>query len=124
MKELASFKDPFKNRNLKLALFNIDELELPPFQRDVSESLKKHLEMAIDKLGFLAPIVVIPKNGKYYVVDGMHRLEAMKNLGAKEIPAIIADESLYHHILDFNTEKPPTIKEKAKQTYRLYMELC
>jgi len=122
MKEIATFEDPVKRQPLKLALFKLEEIEAPPFQRDVSESLKKHLEMAIEKLGFLTPIVVVPKGGKYYVVDGRHRLEAMRELGAREILGIIVDESLYHYILEFNTEKPPNVKEKAKQAYRLYMD--
>ncbi|MFN3406852.1 MAG: ParB/RepB/Spo0J family partition protein [Caldimicrobium sp.] len=122
MKEIATFEDPVKRQPLKLALFKIEEIEAPPFQRDISESLKKHLEMAIEKLGFLTPIVVVPKGGKYYVVDGRHRLEAMRELGAREILAIVVDESLYHYILEFNTEKPPNVKEKAKQAYRLYTD--
>ncbi|MCS7199343.1 MAG: ParB/RepB/Spo0J family partition protein [Caldimicrobium sp.] len=122
MKVLASFEDPVKRQPLKLAIFRLEEISIPPFQRDISESLKKHLEMAIEKLGFLTPIVVVPKDGKYYVVDGRHRLEAMRDLGAREILAIVVDESLYHYILEFNTEKPPNVKEKSKQAYRLYMD--
>jgi ParB family chromosome partitioning protein len=123
MKEIAVFEDPVKKQPLKLVLFKIEEIKRPPFQRDISESLKKHLEMAIEKLGFLTPIVVVEKEGSFYVVDGQHRLEAMKDLGAREILAIVADESLYHHILEFNTEKPPNVKEKSRQAYRLYMDL-
>lgn len=122
MREIAVFEDPVKKQPLKLALFKLEEIEAPPFQRDVSESLKKHLEMAIEKLGFLTPIVVVPKEGKYFVVDGRHRLEAMRELGAREILAIVVDESLYHYILEFNTEKPPNVKEKSKQAYRLYID--
>jgi len=29
----------------------------------------------------------------------------------------------YHYILEFNTEKPPNVKEKSKQAYRLYQDL-
>jgi len=123
MNLVAELIEPVKKQKLAIAYFNVDELEIPPFQRDVSESLRKHLEIAIDKLGFLTPIVVVPKDGKYYVVDGMHRLEAVRSLGVKEIIAVIADESLYHHILEFNTEKPPTIRDKAKQAYRLYQDI-
>ncbi len=122
MREIAVFEDPIKKQPLRLAIFRLEEIEPPPFQRDLSESLKKHLEMAIEKLGFLTPIVVVPKGGKYYVVDGRHRLEAMRELGAKEISAIVVDESLYHYILEFNTEKPPNVKEKSKQAYRLFMD--
>ena len=52
MIELATFEDPVKKQPLKLVLFDIDEVQRPPFQRDISESLKKHLEMAIEKLDF------------------------------------------------------------------------
>lgn len=123
MKVIAEFREPVKGYNLKLAYFGVDELERPVFQRDLSDSLRKQLEITIEKLGFLTPIVVVPKDSRYYVVDGMHRLEAMKSLGAREIIGVVIDERLYHYILDFNTEKPPTVKDKAKQAYRLYQDL-
>lgn len=124
MEILAEFVEPVKNQILQLVNFNIDELEIPSFQRDLSSSLSKHLELAIEKLGFLVPIIIVQKDGINYVVDGMHRLEAMKNLGMTNIIGIlIKNESLYHNILDFNTERPPNVKEKAKQTYRLFTNL-
>ena len=122
MRELARFEDPIKKRPLSLAVFNIEEVEVPPFQRDLSEGLKKHLELAIEKLGFITPIVVCAHEGRYYVVDGRHRLEALRDLGAREVLAIVAPEDLYLHILEFNTEKPPNVKEKSKQAYRLFQE--
>lgn len=123
MFEIATFYEPVKKQVLKLVMLKTDEIELPPFQRDLSESLRKHLELAIDKLGFLTPIIVTQIDGRFYVIDGQHRLEAIKSLGVSEIPAIVVDENLYHHILDFNTERPPNVREKAKQAYRLYMDL-
>ncbi|QJA05496.1 chromosome partitioning protein ParB [Thermosulfurimonas marina] len=122
MRELARFEDPVKKMPLILAVFDLEEVEVPPFQRDLSEGLKKHLELAIEKLGFVTPIVVCPHDGRYYVVDGRHRLEAMRDLGAWEIVAVVAPEDLYLHILEFNTEKPPNVKEKSKQAYRLFQE--
>lgn len=123
MKLIAKFNDPVKNFNLELLYLNLNEIFLPPFQRDISDSLKKHLEIAIENLGFLTPIVVTQINGKFYVIDGQHRLEAMRSIGAREIVAISVPSELYHHILSFNTEKPPTIREKSKQAYRLYMDI-
>ncbi len=122
MRELAQFEDPVKRQPLKLAIFEIDEVAVPPFQRDISEGLKKHLELAIEKLGFITPIIVCPHNGRYYVVDGQHRLEALRDLGAREVLAVVAPEELYLNILEFNTEKPPNVKEKSKQAYRLFQE--
>ncbi|RUM87455.1 MAG: chromosome partitioning protein ParB [Thermodesulfatator sp.] len=122
MQELVRFEDPVKKMPLALAIFDIEEVEVPLFQRDISEGLKKHLELAIEKLGFVTPIVVCPRDGRYYVVDGRHRLEAMRDIGAREIVAIVAPEDLYLHILEFNTEKPPNVKERSKQAYRLFQE--
>ncbi|MEM1673100.1 MAG: ParB/RepB/Spo0J family partition protein [Archaeoglobaceae archaeon] len=122
MRRVATFKEPVKGSMLTLAIFSIDDLQIPPVQRDISSSLVRSLEMSIDKMGFLVPVLVVKKDCKYYVVDGQHRLEALKGLGVLEVPGIIVDESLYHSILDFNTEKPPTIREKSKQAYRLYKD--
>jgi len=122
MKKIAVFKEPVKHLDLTLALFKIDELKRPPFQRDISSTLTRLLEMSIDKIGFLVPVIAVKKDEVFYVIDGQHRLEALRNLGATEILGIVVDESLYHNILEFNTEKPPTVKEKSKQTYRLYQE--
>lgn len=123
MKLITKFNDPIKNFDLELLYLDLNEVCLPPFQRDISDSLKTHLEIAIENLGFLTPIVVTQVNGKFYVIDGQHRLEAMKSLGAKEIIAISVPPKLYHYILSFNTEKPPTIREKSKQAYRLYIDI-
>lgn len=123
MQEMVKFLDPYKNREMSFILLSIDEIELPQVQRDISNQLKTQLELAIDKLGFIVPIIVVPNDsGKYLVIDGQHRFLAMQALGAKEITAIVVDKSLYDYILDFNTEKPPTIRDKAKQAYRLYVE--
>ncbi|MGC8912181.1 MAG: ParB/RepB/Spo0J family partition protein [Nitrososphaeria archaeon] len=123
MKELAKFLEPVKKQECKFCILKIDEINIPPIQRDLSESLRKQLELAIDKLGFLIPIIVSEKDGNYYVIDGQHRLEALRSLGVSEVLAIVVDENYYKYILDFNTEKAPNIKEKSKQTYRLYKEI-
>lgn len=123
MQEMVKFLDPYRKRKMAFVLLSMNEVELPQVQRDVSNQLKTQLELAIDKLGFIVPIVVVPNDdGKYLVIDGQHRFLAMQSLGAKEVTAIVVDKSLYDNILDFNTEKPPTIKDKAKQSYRLYTE--
>jgi len=123
MKKLAVFEDPIKGRQLSLVLMDAYEVEIPNFQRDLSETLKKRLMTAIDKLGFLVPIIVVKREGKYYVIDGQHRLQALRDLGGREVLAIVVDEDLYRYFLELNTEKPPNVKEKSKQAYRLYMDL-
>lgn len=121
---IATFTDPVKGYKMELKLCNIDDIKIPKFQRDMSKSLLNQLMVSIEKMGFLVPIIVCRSpEGELYVVDGMHRLEAMKALGYDKILAIEVPGELYFQILDFNTEKPPTIRDKAKQAYRLYLEL-
>ncbi len=122
MKELFRYKDPVKQQDLIFCIFGIDEVEIPPFQRDLSEGLKRNLTLAIEKLGFLHPIIVCEDQGRYFVIDGRHRLEALQELGYEEIIGIIVPKDLALHILEFNTEKPPNVKEKSRQSYRLFKE--
>jgi ParB family chromosome partitioning protein len=125
MKVLATYKEPIKEIELQFGLVPIERLKYPPFQRDLSELLVKRLFISMEKLGFLHPIIVYedPQEGEgLFVIDGQHRVEAAKLLGVKEIPAIKIPKELALNIMEFNTEKPPNIREKATQAYRLYKE--
>ncbi|MGB9807058.1 MAG: ParB/RepB/Spo0J family partition protein, partial [Thermosulfidibacteraceae bacterium] len=124
MKKLTTFEDPVKGYPLELKVMSIDEIRIPKFQRDLSKTLVNHLMVSIEKMGFLVPVIVCrAPDGYIYVVDGMHRIEALKALGYDKVLAIEVPEELYFQILDFNTEKPPTIRDKAKQAYRLYLSI-
>ena len=69
------------------------------------------LERNISEVGFLDPILVIPKQGPegkeyYQIVDGEHRFEAQRILGFEEIPAVVADPELF----DEKTQKLQTVR--------------
>jgi ParB-like chromosome segregation protein Spo0J len=55
------------------------------------------LEDCIEKYGFLFPILVTyeEETDKYRIIDGYHRYEALKRIGAKDI-AVIDMELSYH----------------------------
>jgi ParB family chromosome partitioning protein len=123
MKVLAEYNEPIKGTPIKFVIIPVGKVEKPPFQRDLSDLLIKRLFISMEKLGFLHPIIVYKENeedDKVYVIDGQHRLEAAKMLGAREIPALLIPKELALNIMEFNTEKPPNIREKASQAYRLY----
>lgn len=125
MRVLASYKEPVKDIELQFGLASISELKYPPFQRDLSELLVKRLFISMEKLGFLHPIIVYEDkdlSDGLFVIDGQHRVEAAKMLGLKEIPAIKIPKELALNIMEFNTEKPPNVREKSVQAYRLYRE--
>ena len=125
MKVLAEYTEPVKGLNLKFVIVPMDSIRVPPFQRDLSELLVKRLFLSMEKLGFLHPILVYKEeenSDEVFVIDGQHRVEAAKMLNVKELPAILIPKELALNIMEFNTEKPPNIREKASQAYRLYRE--
>src|SRR5678810_85847 len=84
---IGAFRDPLGGRPLLLAVLPIDRVEPTPFQRDLSDAHHKKLSGVIDRTGlFLDPVIAItaPKEG-FWTPNGLHRLEAMRRLGAKSI---------------------------------------
>lgn len=120
------YVDPFGGKPLLLALLPIDQVEPTPFQRDVSETHQKKLENVIAKTGrFLDPIVcVTAPTGGYWTPNGNHRLQAMKELGAKAITALVVPErEVAWQILALNTERAHNLKERALEVVRIYRNL-
>jgi len=52
----------------------------------------QELKASIEKNGFTIPILVKPlSKGKYELIDGEHRIQIVKELGWKKVPAVITD---------------------------------
>ncbi len=118
-----SIREPVKGHELKLELLNIEDITIPSIQRDISETLVRNLAKSIDRVGFVDPILVIPsEDGRYEVINGQHRLQAMKFLGMDRIPAIVLPKEIKHYIINLNVEKAPNLKDKAHQAYEIFME--
>jgi len=51
------------------------------------------LQECIGKYGFLFPLIVVwdADKEKYRIVDGYHRLEVLKRMGAEEVSAVVMD---------------------------------
>jgi len=76
----------------KIAHISIADLEANPFQPrlEIKEKELKELMNSIKENGLLQPILVAPQsNGKYYILAGHRRTEAVKRLGEQTIEAII-----------------------------------
>lgn len=137
-KVLAMYREPYGGRWLVLAALPIELVEPTPFQRNLSDTHVRKLELVIGKIGrFLDPIVAVraPAEGgkgveeakgyvKYWTPNGNHRLSAMKTLGAKSIVAIVVPEAAaVYQILAMNTEKAHNLREKSLEVIRMYKEL-
>jgi ParB family chromosome partitioning protein len=118
---LASFRDPFAARWLVLASLPLDKVDPTPYQRELSKAHVKRLEEVIPKIGrFLDPVIAVRQDGGYWTPNGMHRLEAMRRLGAKAILALIVPEpEVAFRILALNTEKAHNLKDKSLEVVRM-----
>ena len=129
-KVLSIYREPYGGRWVALAALPIVLVEPTPFQRNLSDTHVRKLELVIGKIGrFLDPIIAVraPTNeqvAKYWTPNGNHRLSAMKTLGAKSIVAIMVPEpAAAYQILAMNTEKAHNLREKSIEVIRMYKEL-
>jgi ParB family chromosome partitioning protein len=119
---LASYRDPLGGHPLMLAVLPIDRIQPTPFQRDLSEAHHKRLAGVIEKTGrFLDPVIAVPApTHGFWTPNGLHRLEAMRRLGARSITALIVPErEVARQILALNTEKAHNLKERALEVVRI-----
>ena len=76
----------------------------------------------IEKTGrFLDPVIAVPApTDGFWTPNGLHRLEAMRRLGARSITALILpDREVARQILALNTEKAHNLKERALEVIRI-----
>jgi ParB family chromosome partitioning protein len=123
---LGCYNDPLGRQPLLVAILPIDAVEPTPFQRDLSQAHHRKLADVLDRTGmFLDPVIAVtaPHKG-FWTPNGMHRLEAMRRLGAKAISAlVIPKRDLAWQILALNTEKAHNLREKALEAIRIYRGL-
>jgi ParB family chromosome partitioning protein len=120
---LAAYRDPLGGHSLLLAVLPISRVQPTPFQRDLSEAHHKRLAEVINRTGrFLDPVIAVPAPDKgFWTPNGLHRLEAMRRLGARSIAALVLPErEIARQILALNTEKAHNLKERALEVVRIY----
>jgi ParB family chromosome partitioning protein len=130
---LAPYKDPLGGNWQIFAALPIDLVEPTPYQRDLSKPHVERLSKAMDKLGrYLDPMIVV-RGGQpdseetalnaarpYWTPNGNHRLEALRELGARSVVAIVVpDIEVAHRILLLNTEKAHNLRERSLEVIRL-----
>ncbi|HET9735766.1 MAG TPA: ParB N-terminal domain-containing protein [Burkholderiales bacterium] len=123
---IGTYRDPLGGGALLACILPISKVEPTPFQRDLSDMHHKKLADVIDKTGiFLDPIICVtaPKEG-FWTPNGMHRLMAMRRLGAKSITALVVPRrEVAWEILALNTEKAHNLREKSLEVIRIYRGL-
>ncbi|MGZ4141681.1 MAG: ParB/RepB/Spo0J family partition protein, partial [Actinomycetota bacterium] len=123
MTDAFGFKEPAKKKQLSFAVLPASKLEVISHQRKPSDPHVKRLVTSIERIGFVAPVVVVERGNGYVVIDGQHRLLAAQSLGLKTIPAVIVPEDLARRMLNLNVEKEPNIRERSAVALSIYREM-
>jgi ParB family transcriptional regulator, chromosome partitioning protein len=118
---LASYREPFGGHWVALAALPLDKVAPTPYQRELSKAHADRLATVIPKVGrFLDPVIAVPDNGRFISPNGMHRLAALTQLGAKTAVALVMPEpEIAFRILALNTEKAHNLKDKALEVIRM-----
>src|ERR671937_2413825 len=123
---LGCYSDPLGKNPLILSVLPIDAIEPTPFQRDLSQVHHRRLADVLDRTGmFLDPIIAVsaPEKG-FWTPNGMHRLMAMRRLGARAITALIVPKrEVAWKILALNTEKAHNLRDKSLEVIRIFRNL-
>lgn len=123
---LGAYREPLGGHALVLAALPIDKVRPTPFQRDVSDTHVRKLELAMDKTRrFLDPIIAVREGDGYMTPNGNHRLTAMKELGSQAVIALVVPErSVAYQILALNIEKAHNLRERALEVIRMARDLA
>lgn len=119
------FKDPATRRNLVFEVVPLGRLDVIAHQRKPSAPHVQRLVDSIERVGFLAPIVVVEaaEGAQLHIIDGQHRYLAAQELGLRKLPVVIVPRDLAHRMLALNVEKEPNIRERASVALSIYREL-
>lgn len=123
---LACYREPFAGQWVVFAALPLDRVEPTPYQRELSDAHAARLATVIPKVGrFLDPVVAVARGEGFITPNGMHRLAAMRSLGARAITALVVpEEEVAFRILALNTEKAHNLKDRALEVIRMARALA
>lgn len=118
---LSGYRDPFGGKWVLFAVLPLEKVAPTPYQRELSDTHARRLTDVIGKVGrFLDPLIAVRHGGSYWTPNGMHRLEALKRLGAKTVTVLLLPEpEVAFRILALNTEKAHNLRDKSLEVIRM-----
>lgn len=118
---LAAYREPFGGAWVVLAALPAAKVSPTPYQRDLSPTHVERLAGVIQKIDrFLDPIIATPHPEGYWTPNGMHRLAALKEMGAASVTALVLPEpEIAFKILALNTEKAHNLRDRSLEVVRM-----
>ena len=105
----------------------IDKIVIPKERARATFTPEQEAELraSIEKNGFTVPILVRPiGDGKYELIDGEHRINIVKEMGWKKIPAMVSEmDDAKAQVVNFlantarGTQDPISISEALNRAY-------
>jgi hypothetical protein len=93
----------------KVETLPIKKIDYVLGNRDLNNSHKEKMKSLIQDYGFADTIKVFKKGSRYYALEGQHRLQALRELGAESVPCSIVDwldgedfDDVQRFIIDLN----------------------
>lgn len=117
-----AFKDPQKRQPLSVRTVKKADLEVIGHQRKPRASHLKSLTASIERIGFVTPLVVVARDGRFVIIDGQHRFQAATDLGVKEFLVVVVPEQLARRMMSLNIEKDLNIRERCQIALSIYRE--
>ncbi len=123
---LAAYREPFGGAWVLFAVLPVSKVEPTPYQRDLSPTHVERLAGVIRKIDrFLDPVIATPHPGGYWTPNGMHRLSALKEMGAASVTALLLTEpEIAFKILALNTEKAHNLRDRSLEVIRMARALA
>ena len=115
-RKVADWRCPVTSKTVELHMVSLGDLQVSRFQRPLSSALVKSLVMS-SHFGFINPPICVITDGVYEVIDGQHRIEALKEHQVSpntEIPVIVAPPEWRELVLCLNIEKTDNVKDKCR----------
>jgi len=91
-----------KYKKPKFEYLDIDKIVVPSIRvsSEMPEELEEQFKSTIKEYGVVNPIKVAYDNGQYILIDGLHRLQELKLIGEKKVPAVIVEMPLRQALLE------------------------
>lgn len=122
MTDVFEFKDPQKKQPLAIRTVKKGDLDVIGHQRKPRASHLKGLTTSIERIGFVTPLVVVERDGRFVIIDGQHRFAAATELGVREFPVVVVPDKLARRMMNLNVEKDLNIRERCQISLSIYRE--
>jgi len=91
-----------KYKKPRFEYLDIDKIVVPNIRvtSEMPDELIEQFKSTVKEYGVVNPVKIAYDNGQYILIDGLHRLQELKTLGEKKVPAVIVEMPLRQALLE------------------------